>query len=106
MQTAPRTGTTPRITTPAPLVDAPPKTTIRRDPPALPQPRPLRDAQPQQPGRVFDELKNPFEDDSAKRSSRRKTSILQTTFDQMDAEELAPISATSSEDEYDDYFRE
>ncbi len=106
MQTAPRLQTAPRSTTPTPLVDTPPKTTIRRDPPALPQPRPLRDAQPQRPGRVFDELTNPFEDDSAKSTSRRQASILRTTFDHEDAEELAPIAATDNDDDYDDYFRE
>ncbi|WP_146577000.1 hypothetical protein [Neorhodopirellula pilleata] len=96
-----------------------PKTTIRRDTPMpIPRPAPLQDEH--RPGRTFDRLTDPFQDDSASRTASREPSIRRTTFatastsmtpndDQSRSDRTVgktDVDLNRSEaDEFDDYFR-
>lgn len=59
-----------------------PKTTIRRtDPLPIPTPSPQGDLNRRgRPGSLFDQMTNPFDDDSASRTARRPARIQRTTF--------------------------
>jgi len=75
----------------------------------LPQPSrlPRSDFESNQPGRVFDELSDPFEDDSADSMATRKKSILQATFARDDANPAHSNAATPKpNDVYADYYSE
>lgn len=101
-----------------PLTDGP-KTTIRKSAnglPAIPKPVPARSAPTEGPreraGSLFDEMRNPFEDDSA-RVTRRRTNVRQTSYVDGQLETVRRIAppnrkaATqpSETDDFADYFR-
>ncbi|EMI41492.1 hypothetical protein RRSWK_06087 [Rhodopirellula sp. SWK7] len=110
----------PHVHPAAPVMPAQPapRTTIRRDmpnPPTLPLPSNNFD----RPGRAFDELNDPFEDDSASHTAQGPRGILQATFAQGDTETHShadslgdsgsarrPEQAQQQVDVYADYFRE
>ncbi|EMI57805.1 calpain [Rhodopirellula sallentina SM41] len=87
-----------------------PRTTIRRtvpEPPTLPLPTRSNDLDLDRPGRTFDELNNPFEDDSASHMARGQRGILQATFAQGEADRSQQREQSQQDvDEYADYFRE
>jgi hypothetical protein len=87
---------------PDPIRDpAPPTTTIRRTSPKMvPTPPPTR-AEPrrERPGRLFDQLNNPFDDDSASRTARRPLKIQRTNFSD------ESVTDAVEDDEFADYFR-
>ncbi|WDQ19331.1 crotonobetainyl-CoA--carnitine CoA-transferase [Rhodopirellula sp. P2] len=101
-----------------PLTDGP-KTTIRKSAnglPAIPKPVPTQSSptrgSKERAGSLFDEMRNPFEDDSA-RVSRRRVNVRQTSFEGGEPESVRRISrpirkaATqpSEADDFADYFR-
>lgn len=105
----------PQAAPPPPLDEQ--RTTIRHNAPQplttppVPKPRPLRDAEPSRPGRAFDELTDPFKDDSASHTARRGQSILQATFARNDSARSQSDSQSRSQseqeaDDYRDYFRD
>lgn len=123
MTPRPMTPTVQSIPTPAPNVTPlmdPPQTTIHKTSPGLPvvpTPAPATGTRggssSGRAGSLFDEMRNPFEDDSASLSSRR-SSVRQTSFENG---ELQPVRRTPTPvrraatkptevDDYADYFRQ
>ncbi|WP_236625418.1 crotonobetainyl-CoA--carnitine CoA-transferase [Rhodopirellula baltica] len=103
---------------PQPLTDGP-KTTIRKSNPglpAIPKPVPAEATQNRnskgRAGSLFDEMRNPFEDDSASLSKRR-VKVRQTSFDGGEPESLRriprPVRKAATQpteaDDFADYFR-
>jgi len=69
-------------------------------PESVPTPPPLR------PGQIFDNLSDPFEDDSASRSVRSQRSIRPAAFDDSLPQSGSKRTEKASvSDEFDDYFR-
>lgn len=98
--------TVPKATSPA---TSGPRTSIRDDAPKtlttppLPKPRPLHDGSSSRPGAVFDELTDPFQDDSASHTARQPQSILQAAFARSDA---SRSQSEQDADDYSEYFRD
>jgi hypothetical protein len=103
---------------PQPLTDGP-KTTIRKTNPGLPAvPKPVpAEAAPGRnsngrAGSLFDEMRNPFEDDSAS-VSKRRVKVRQTSYDGEEPEGLRriprPVRKAATQpteaDDFADYFR-
>lgn len=102
----------------APLTDGP-KTTIRKSAnglPSIPKPVPARSApsrgSQERAGSLFDEMRNPFEDDSA-RVSRRRVNVRQTSYVDGQLESVRRIAPPKRKaathpaetDDFADYFR-